>query len=121
LPALPIDESSYLVIVTRGHLYDKIILQQVLRSHAAYIGMIGSRGKRDKLYEEMSKHGYGKEELAQVYAPIGTNIGAETPEELAVSIVGELIKVRAERESVSKKQSNTPGTCCRVLAPDTMD
>ena len=82
--------------------------------------MIGSRSKRDKLFEELVKQGYGREELARVYAPIGTSIGAETPEELAVSIVGELIKVRAEREGLSRKQSRTSGTCCQILAPDAM-
>ncbi len=120
LPELAIDENSYLVIVTRGHLFDKIVLEQLLRSGAAYIGMIGSRSKRDKLYEELVKQGCGREELARVYAPIGTSIGAETPEELAVSIVGELIKVRAEREGSGRKQSSTPGSCCQILAPDTI-
>jgi len=52
------------------------VLEQVLRSGAAYVGMIGSRSKRDKLYEELIKQGYGKEELARVYAPIGMSIGA---------------------------------------------
>ncbi len=120
LPELPIDENSYLVIVTRGHLFDRIVLEQLLRSNAAYIGMIGSRSKRDKLYDELVKHGYSREELARVHAPIGTNIGAETPEELAVSIVGELIKVRAERESTSNRQATVSGTCCRILAPDAL-
>lgn len=96
LPDMEIDRDSYLVIVTRGHLYDRIVLEQMLRSHAGYIGMIGSRTKRDQVFKELIIQGYGKEEFDRVYAPIGMNIGAETPEELAVSIVGELIKVRAE-------------------------
>lgn len=118
LPRLAIDENSYLVIVTRGHLYDRIVLEQVLRSNPAYIGMIGSRNKRDKLFDELVGQGYGKEELAKIFAPIGTNIRAETPEELAVSIVGELIKVRSERESSNKSAISASGTCCRILAPD---
>jgi xanthine dehydrogenase accessory factor len=117
LPALPIDENSYLVIVTRGHLYDGVVLKHVLRSGAAYIGMIGSRGKRDLIFKDMINHGFREEELARVHAPIGTNIGAETPEELAVSIVGELIQVRAKRESVERKAPNDAlGACCRTLA-----
>jgi xanthine dehydrogenase accessory factor len=120
LPKLAIDESSYLVIVTRGHLFDRIVLEQLLRSNAAYIGMIGSRSKRDKLFEALVKQGYGKDELARVNAPIGTSIGAETPEELAVSIVGELIKVRAERESAPKTRSSASSTCCRILPPNTI-
>jgi xanthine dehydrogenase accessory factor len=118
LPQLAIDENSYLVIVTRGHLYDRVVLEQVLRSDAAYIGMIGSRSKRDKLFAEMINQGYGKEELARVYAPIGTNIGAETPEELAVSIVGELIKIRAARESENRIESNASGRCCLIKNND---
>ena len=117
LPELAIDENSYLVIVTRGHLYDSIVLKQVLRRNAAYIGMIGSRSKRDKVYEELISQGYRKEELAEVYAPIGTDIAAETPEELAVSIVGELIKVRASHES-KPSESRESGACCRIPTPE---
>ena len=98
LPNLDVDENSYLVIVTRGHLYDRIVLEQVLKSGAGYIGMIGSRSKTNMIFKELIKQGFSQEELNHVYAPIGTNIGAETPEELAVSIVGELIKVRSDKE-----------------------
>ncbi len=99
LPALAVDGDSYFVIVTRGHLHDKTILAWSLRTAAGYIGMIGSRRKRDKIYEALAGQGFGENDLRRVYSPIGTDILAETPEELAVSIVGELIKVRAEREN----------------------
>ena len=117
LPGLDIDGDSYLVIVTRGHLYDKDVLEQVLRSKAAYVGMIGSRRKRELVYEEIIAHGFAKEELERVYSPIGTNIGAETPEELAVSIVGELVKVRSSKGD-QKKVDRTRGStsCCRIQA-----
>ncbi len=99
LPDLSIDRDSYLVIVTRGHLHDKTILGQVLRSQAAYIGMIGSRRKRDMVYSALkNEQGFGDEHFARVYSPIGADIQAESPEEIAVSIVAELIKVRAEKE-----------------------
>ncbi|MDR3553370.1 MAG: XdhC family protein [Syntrophobacteraceae bacterium] len=115
LPVLDIDEHSYLVIVTRGHLFDKGVLEQVLRSKAAYIGMIGSRSKRDLIYDEMLSKGFTKEELGAVYSPIGTDIGAETPEELAVSIVGELVKVRSEKNGHKKKDKGSDSTpCCRI-------
>ena len=97
LPELAIDEDGYIVIVTRGHLHDKTILTQALKTKAGYIGMIGSRRKRDKIFEVLACEGFGKQDFERVYSPIGTDIGAETPEELAVSIVGELIKVRAEK------------------------
>lgn len=122
LPSLKIDEDSYLVIVTRGHLYDRIVLEQVLQSNVRYIGMIGSRSKRDQVFKELINQGYEKEELDRVSAPIGTNIGAETPEELAVSIVGELIKVRSERENtVKKERSRSSGNCCRIIVPNTAE
>ena len=85
------------MIVTRGHLHDKTVLEQALKTRAGYIGMIGSRRKRDKIYEALASNGFGSNNFDRVYSPIGTDIGAETPEELAVSIVGELIKVRAEK------------------------
>jgi xanthine dehydrogenase accessory factor len=107
LPKLGIDGDSYLVIITHGHLFDKDVLQQVLRSKAAYIGMIGSRTKRDLIYKEIIEHRYSKEEQACAYCPIGTTIGAETPEELAISIVGELVKVRAEMNKAVKTVDNT--------------
>src|ERR1700690_1185018 len=96
-PELAIDEDGYIVIVTRGHLHDKTILAQTLKTKAGYIGMIGSRRKRDKIFEVLAGEGFGKQDFERVYSPIGTAIEAETPEELAVSIVGELIKVRAEK------------------------
>jgi xanthine dehydrogenase accessory factor len=118
LPALAVDENSYLVIVTRGHLYDGVVLKQLLRSSAAYIGMIGSRSKRDLVFKDMINQGFREEELARIHAPIGMNIGAETPEELAVSIVGELIQARAKREGVERKAADASGACCRILAPE---
>jgi xanthine dehydrogenase accessory factor len=117
LPDLGIDADSYLVIVTRGHLFDKHVLEQVLRSGAAYVGMIGSRSKRDLIYKEMMEHGFKQEELARVYCPIGTDIGAETPEELGISIVGELVKVRAEKAGPKKKdKKDAPAPCCQIQA-----
>ena len=97
LPELAVDEDGYIVIVTRGHLHDKTILAWALKTKAGYIGMIGSRRKRDKIFEVLAEEGFGQHDFDRIYSPIGTDIGAETPEELAVSIVGELIKVRAEK------------------------
>jgi xanthine dehydrogenase accessory factor len=100
LDKFPVDESSYFVIVTRGHIHDKTVLTQALRIPAKYIGMIGSRRKRNMIYDALLKEGFTKDDMDRVHAPIGLDIGAETPEEIAVSIVGELIKVRAEHEEV---------------------
>jgi xanthine dehydrogenase accessory factor len=83
------------VIVTRGHLHDKTVLEQALRTNAGYIGMIGSKRKRAMVYEDMLGKGFTEDDLKRVYNPIGIDIFAETPEEIAVSVVAELIMVRA--------------------------
>jgi xanthine dehydrogenase accessory factor len=93
---LNVNDSSYIVIVTRGHLYDGFVLEQAVRTNACYIGMIGSKKKIKTLYQNLMKKGISKEVLKRVHAPIGLEINSETPEEIAVSIVAELIKVRGE-------------------------
>jgi xanthine dehydrogenase accessory factor len=90
-----IDSESYLVIVTRGHLHDKSVLAQALRTPAAYIGMIGSLRKRDAVYADLRAEGFTDADFKRVHSPIGLKIGAESPEEIAVSIAAELIQVRA--------------------------
>ncbi|OAT85776.1 XdhC family aldehyde oxidoreductase maturation factor [Desulfotomaculum copahuensis] len=96
LKDLPISGDSYLVIVTRGHRYDLTVLAQALQTGACYIGMIGSRRKRDAIYRALRETGVTEEQLSGVHSPIGLSIEAETPEEIAVSIVAELIKVRGK-------------------------
>jgi len=97
LAGLEINEDSYLVLVTRGHAHDKVLLRQALGTKAGYIGMIGSRTKRDSLYDALCSEGFARDEFERVSSPIGLEIGAETPEEIAVSIVAELIRARAQR------------------------
>lgn len=97
LQHLPVNEASYLVIVTRGHIHDKTVLAQCLKTDAKYIGMIGSRRKIAMVYENLREEGFSQKDIDRVHAPIGLDIGAETPEEIAVSIVAELISVRAGR------------------------
>jgi len=101
---LNIDNSSYIVIVTRGHLYDGFVLEQAVKSEARYIGMIGSKKKIQTLYQSLMEKGISKEILGRVHAPIGIDINSETPEEIAISIVAELIKVRGERPSSLEKR-----------------
>jgi xanthine dehydrogenase accessory factor len=98
---LSIDESSYIVIVTRGHLYDRYVLEQAVQTRARYIGMIGSKRKIQMLYQNLTEKGIPKESLDRVCAPIGLAINSETPEEIAVSIVAELIKVRGQSVSLN--------------------
>lgn len=89
------DENSYIIIVTRGHSGDYDVLKQSLERTTAYIGMIGSRNKVGEVYRMLREDGFKQEDLDRVYSPIGTSIFAETPEEIAISIAGEMIKVRA--------------------------
>lgn len=86
---------DFVVIVTRGHLHDRDVLVQALKTGARYIGMIGSRSKRNAVYRSLLESGYTQEDLDRVFCPIGLSIGAETPEEIAVSILAEMIRERA--------------------------
>lgn len=89
-----INKESYIIIVTRGHAFDKDVLAQALKTNAKYIGMIGSKTKRQFVYEKLMEEGYAEADLARVHSPIGISIKAETPEEIAVSIAAQLIEVR---------------------------
>ncbi len=93
---LQINPQSYVVIVTRGHLYDGEVLEQAIQTKAGYIGMIGSKRKIAVLYKGLTDKGIKKEPLDRVFAPIGIYIHSETPAEIAISIIAELIKVRGE-------------------------
>ena len=93
--ACGIGRRHYVAIVTRGHSFDREALAQALTSHAAYIGMIGSKSKREQVYAFLRAQGVPDAELAAVRCPIGLSIGAETPGQIAVSVVAELLAARA--------------------------
>ncbi len=95
------DESSWVVIVTRGHSLDKDALQAALESQAAYIGMIGSPGKVRRIFKDLLKEGFSRERLAQIHAPIGLDLGAETPDEIALSIAAEMVMLRKKASGAS--------------------
>jgi xanthine dehydrogenase accessory factor len=101
--------SSYLVIVTRGHKEDMRCLAWAVRTEARYIGMIGSRRKVISVYQALEKEGFRPEEFERVYAPTGLEIGALTPEEIAISITAELIAVRRNAADAAHKRAK-PGT-----------
>jgi xanthine dehydrogenase accessory factor len=94
MPKLSVNESTYLAIVTRGHKDDMRVLRWAVGTRARYIGMIGSRRKAIEVFKELEKEGISHERLEAVHTPIGLEIGAITPEEIAVSVVAELIAVR---------------------------
>ncbi len=97
LTHIKITPSTYIIIVTRGHLQDQEVLASVIKSKAAYLGMIGSRKKNATIFQQLTEKGIFQEELNKVHAPIGINIKAQTPEEIAISIMAEIIQVRREK------------------------
>lgn len=96
------DGDSYIVIATRGHRYDKEVLEQALRTEACYVGMVGSARKRDIICRSLIDEGFTAEEVGKVYCPIGLKMASATPAEIAISIVGELINVRAAKRKGAK-------------------
>jgi xanthine dehydrogenase accessory factor len=106
---LAIDEHTYLVAVTRGHEHDEQVVEQAIRTPARYIGMIGSERKKLTLWKRIEARGGSAERLARVYSPIGLNIGADTPEEIAVSVVAELIQVRRGARKAWKTKAGQGG------------
>lgn len=94
LAHLPVDRNSYIVAVTRGHQHDEPIIEQAIRTPAAYVGMIGSRRKVALMRRRLLERGATMDQLDQVHAPIGLSIGADSPGEIAVSIVAQMIEVR---------------------------
>lgn len=93
--ACGIGRRHYVAIMTRGHSFDREVLVQALESHAFYIGMIGSRSKKESVYAVLRKEGVPDAELACVRCPIGLPIGADSPQQIAVSVVAELLAARA--------------------------
>jgi len=96
--------ATYLVIVTRGHKEDMRVLAWAVRTEARYVGMIGSKRKVLSVYKALEHEGYRPEEFERVFAPMGLEIGALSPEEIAISIVAELVAVRRNAESAAHKK-----------------
>jgi len=91
-------ESAYIVIVTRGHRDDMRVLRWAVQTRAGYIGMIGSKRKTIAIYQELLAEGLNANLFERVHAPVGLDIGAVTPEEIAVAITAELIAIRRHAE-----------------------
>ena len=107
--------SSYLVIVTRGHKEDMRVLAWAVRTEARYVGMIGSKRKVLSVYKALENDGYKPEEFARVYAPMGLEIGALSPEEIAVSIAAELVAVRRNAETAAHKKLKYEARAAPIL------
>jgi xanthine dehydrogenase accessory factor len=98
LAGLTPNESSYIVIVTRGHRDDMRVLRWAVQTQARYIGMVGSRRKAITIFRELTREGLKPELFDRVHSPVGLDIGAITPEEIAVAIVAEIIAIRRHSE-----------------------
>ncbi|MGH9770070.1 MAG: XdhC family protein [Blastocatellia bacterium] len=94
LRSLRITQASHVVIVTRGHKHDEICLREVVEKPARYIGMIGSRRRATTIREHIRREGVAAEHLRRVHSPIGLDIGAMTPEEIALAILAEIVLAR---------------------------
>jgi xanthine dehydrogenase accessory factor len=95
-PLLEINRFAFVVIITRGHRHDLDCLRQVLRLETAYTGMIGSRRRVRAAMDQMLEEGFSKDSLAAVNSPIGLDIDAQTPEEISISILSQLIKYKRQ-------------------------
>ena len=92
------NDDTFFVIVTRGHRYDKDCVGGALLKKHAYVGMIGSKRHAEIVRDNLMKEGFSEEQVNSIYTPIGLSIGAETPEEIAVSIAAELIEVKNRKK-----------------------
>jgi xanthine dehydrogenase accessory factor len=98
-PKLTVHESTYLIIVTRGHRDDMRVLRWAVTTQARYVAMIGSKRKVISVVKELEKDGLSRAQLDRIYAPMGLEIGAISPEEIAVSVAAEMIAVRRNPKS----------------------
>ena len=112
---LDIHEEDYVVIVTRGHKHDKFCLEKILSlDELNYIGMIGSKRRVKIMKEELIEEGYSKEKIENIYSPIGLNIGAVTPEEIAISILAEIISVKRIGKLAVKNEPIKDSNSCEL-------
>jgi xanthine dehydrogenase accessory factor len=101
--ALEIQDDSFVIIITRERRYEKAVVRQALATRAGYIGIIGSIRKRDALFRELMDTGFSIDDMLRIYCPVGINILAETPSEIAISIAAQLVLIRAQRIAGRKK------------------
>lgn len=92
---------TYFLVVTRGHRFDRACLEQILKKPYAYVGMMASRGRSALLKKQMAEDGFDRKALDEMYTPVGLSIHAETPEEIAVSIVAELIQIKNQTKKTA--------------------
>lgn len=104
LQGLEVTDNTYILIVTRGHRHDQVALEQAIDTPARYVGLVGSRRKIQLLVDRLLEKGYSPTLFEKLYAPIGLEIGSETPQEIAVSVTAELIALQKGVHQRSPKQ-----------------
>jgi len=104
-----VDSSTFVVIITRGHEHDTECLAEVLPLETAYVGMIGSRRRVRFVLEMLARQGVSAERLSEIFTPIGLPIGAESPEEIALSIAAELVCIRRKGREQAQNMRRTGG------------
>ncbi len=105
---------TYFVVVTRGHRYDVECIQSILRKKSAYVGMMGSKVRSGEVKRTLAEDGFSDEVIAGLHSPIGLPIGGETPEEIAVSVMAELVQVRNQIRK-QRKSSGAAGYHHEIL------
>ena len=111
LNKIKVDANTYIVIVTRGHSSDKECLLASMKSKAAYIGMIGSKSKVAKTFEDLKKKKMDPFKDERVFSPIGLNIGGETPGEIAISVLSEIMAVHHKKDAKHMKMVRVEASC----------
>jgi xanthine dehydrogenase accessory factor len=104
---VPDGNRSWVVIMTYGHVHDRAVLERLLGRQYAYLGVLGSRAKIHSMFSDMRSAGASDDDLSEVRAPVGLSIGSHTPEEIAVSIAGEIIAVRNGREITCRRSPSS--------------
>ena len=110
-PTLRIDDNTYVVVATRGHQHDAVVVEQLARTSTRYLGMLGSRRKVALTWKLLEEQGISRARLDEIHAPVGLSIGADTPEEIAISVVAELVAIR---RSASRRRG---GIDLREISP----
>jgi len=94
LPYVSINKQAYIVIMTNSYVADKLILAQFIKTNPKYIGVLGSQAKINTMFSVLKSEGYNQDEISTIHAPIGLKIHSKTPEEIAISILAELVRVK---------------------------
>jgi xanthine dehydrogenase accessory factor len=101
LQDIPMNANTAVVVATRGHKYDDMAAEAAVRSPAGYVGILGSKRKNLLIYEELFRKGIPEERIRAVRAPVGLDLGGRTPEEIALSIMAEIVAVRLDGSGAS--------------------